>query len=353
MIKTTAIALSKPEKMMVTWDTGRRCNYDCTYCEISRHDTYSPFHSYDELLGTFEFIKDYTSIYDTKHQGINIDFTGGEPTANPNFWKLAKHIKENEPKFSCGLTTNGVWHPRRTKEIVDLFHGLTVSYHPEGNKKSKAHVLENIKKLHTSGIWLQINVMMHVDYFEEVQGVCYMLKDLGIVHRPIPIGDGNVERSGWFKDIDGSMRRTSHSYSEEQQEWFFDYIGQPKPTKSKSEGSSVGRSCCGRRCMTGKVDDKWVPVKHVDNHFKGWNCSVNHYFMHIDQHTRLVYHHQTCQALHGGKRGPIGSLDDQSKILDYAKNAVDSDPIICPNNRCGCGMCVPKAKSIDVYKKLL
>ena len=245
MIKTTAINLPNPEKMMITWDTGRRCNYDCTYCEISRHDTYSSYHSYEELFETFEFIKEYTKIYNTAGQEVNIDFTGGEPTANPALWKLAKHISDNEPNFSCGLTTNGVWNPRRTEEILDLFHGLTVSYHPEGNEKSKAHVLENIKRLGESRIWLQVNVMMHVDYFEEVQGVCYLLKDLGIKHKPIPIGDGAIERSGWFKDTDGSMRRTSHSYSEEQQEWFFDYIGQPKPVKSKSEGSAVGRGCCG------------------------------------------------------------------------------------------------------------
>jgi MoaA/NifB/PqqE/SkfB family radical SAM enzyme len=352
MIKTTAINLPNPEKMMITWDTGRRCNYDCTYCEISRHDTYSSYHSYEELFETFEFIKEYTKIYNTAGQEVNIDFTGGEPTANPALWKLAKHISDNEPNFSCGLTTNGVWNPRRTEEILDLFHGLTVSYHPEGNEKSKAHVLENIKRLGESRIWLQVNVMMHVDYFEEVQGVCYLLKDLGIKHKPIPIGDGAIERSGWFKDTDGSMRRTSHSYSEEQQQWFFDYIGQPKPVKSKSEGSAVGRGCCGGRCMEGKVDNEWVPITHVDNHFKGWHCSVNRYFMHIDQHLKLVYHHQTCQALHGGKRGPLGSLTEPHKILEYARTAVSSGPIICPNDRCGCGMCVPKAKELNDYNSI-
>jgi len=352
MITTTAITLPNPEKMMITWDTGRRCNYDCTYCEISRHDTYSSYHSYEELFKTFEFIKEYTKIYNTAGQEVNIDFTGGEPTANPALWKLAKHISDNEPNFSCGLTTNGVWNPRRTEEILDLFHGLTVSYHPEGNEKSKAHVLENIKRLGESRIWLQVNVMMHVDYFEEVQGVCYLLKDLGIKHKPIPIGDGAIERSGWFKDTDGSMRRTSHSYSEEQQEWFFDYIGQPKPVKSKSEGSAVGRGCCGGRCMEGKVDNEWVPITHVDNHFKGWHCSVNRYFMHIDQHLKLVYHHQTCQALHGGKRGPLGSLTEPHKILEYARTAVSSGPIICPNDRCGCGMCVPKAKELNDYNSI-
>jgi hypothetical protein len=75
--------------------------------------------------------------------------------------------------------------------------------------------------------------------------------------------------------------------------------------------------------------------------------------MHVDQHERLVYHHQTCQALHSGKRGPIGSLDDQFKILDYARNAVNSSPIICPNDRCGCGMCVPKAKELNDYNSII
>jgi len=65
-----------------------------------------------------------------------------------------------------------------------------------------------------------------------------------------------------------------------------------------------------------------------------------------------VYHHQTCQALHGGKRGPLGSLDNIDAIFDYASNAVNSDPIVCPNDRCGCGMCVPKAKKIEVYNLL-
>jgi len=352
MIKTEAITLAGPEKMMVTWDTGRRCNFNCTYCEATRHNTYSPYHSYDELLTTLEFVKEYTSIYDTEKQGVNVDFTGGEPTANPDFWKLARHIKDHEPQLSCGLTTNGVWHPRRTEEIVDLFHGLTVSYHPEGGAKAKAHVIENIKRLYKSGIWLKINVMMHVDHFEEVKQVCYLLKDLGITHSPRPIGDGTSERSGWFVDTDGSMRRTSHSYSEAQQEWYFDYIGQTNPAKQKKEGSAMGRGCCGGRCMTGKVGGEWVPVTHVDNNFKGWFCSVNKFFMHIDQHDKLVYHHQTCQALHGGKRGPLGSLNDTAAILDYAKNAVNGSPIVCPNNRCGCGTCIPKAKHIEVFNLL-
>ena len=57
MIETTAINLINNEPMMVTWDTGRRCNYDCSYCEITRHDNKSPHHTLEEYIKTFEFIK--------------------------------------------------------------------------------------------------------------------------------------------------------------------------------------------------------------------------------------------------------------------------------------------------------
>lgn len=335
MIKTTAIRLPNPERLMVTWDTGRRCNFDCSYCEISRHDNVSSLHNYDELLRTFEFIKDYTSIYADL---VNINFTGGEPTVNPAFWELAEHISDTETRFRLSLTTNGAWHPKNTDRIAKYFEGVTVSYHAEGAEILKKQTLENIKLLHKTGIWLQVNVMMHVDYFDECIAVCEELKKLGIKHNPRPIGDGNIERKGWFIDADGSQRRTSHDYSKEQEQWYFDYLG--------ISGPKEGRNCCGGRCMQGKVDGEWQDVNFINTNFKGWYCSVNKYFLHIDQHTGNVYHHQTCQALHNGLRGPIGNLKDTNAILEYANYNKDKT-IVCPNSRCGCGMCVPKSINIQ------
>jgi hypothetical protein len=77
---------------------------------------------------------------------------------------------------------------------------------------------------------------------------------------------------------------------------------------------------------------------------------VDWYFLHIDQHTGLVYHHQTCQALHDKKRGAIGSLSDSDQILnDLEVRLKNPVPIICPNQRCGCGMCVPKADNLNDF----
>ena len=349
MLTTSAINLTGPERFLVTWDTGRRCNFDCSYCEISRHDNISSPHSYEELLHTFKFIKEYTKVYSDL---VNINFTGGEPTVNPAFWKLAEHIKTTETRFRLSLTTNGAWHPKNTDRIAELFEGVTVSYHTEGHAKLKQQTLDNIKLLHAKGLWLQVNVMLHTDNWAEGVQVCEELKALGIKHNPRPIGDGNIERKGWFADTDGSWRRTTHDYTDEQQDWFYSYTNVAKPSEGTKAGTELGRKCCGGRCLQGKVNGEWQAVELVDTHFKGWFCSVNKYFLHIDQHTGNVYHHQTCQALHDGLRGPVGTLKDTDSILAYA-NANKERTIVCPNERCGCGICVPKARELSDYTAIL
>jgi hypothetical protein len=110
-------------------------------------------------------------------------------------------------------------------------------------------------------------------------------------------------------------------------------------------GTQLGRACCGGRCLQGKVNDQWQEVKLVNTEFKDWNCMVDWYFLHIDQHTGSVYHHQTCQAKHEGQRGSIGNLNDTQNMLSgLSKRLENPTPIVCPNQRCGCGMCIPKAK---------
>lgn len=350
MIKTTAINLVNPEPMMVTWDLGRRCNYDCTYCEASRHNNYSSHATLDNLKNTFKFIQDWTSVYNSKRKiksHVNVDFTGGEPTVNPNFWNLVKYIKEEHTGFNVGLTTNGTWPEKDIDKISKYIDGITISWHAEADPKLKQRVLNNILLIKEHNIWLQVNVMMHCEYFEEAKSVCNFLKEHNVKYNPVPIGDGTKAQAGWFKDSDGIMRRTSHEYTEEQQEWFWNEVGIANKADRPLQGTDVGRKCCGGRCLQGKVNDSWEPVKLVENKFQGWHCMVDWFFMHIDQETGNVYHHQTCQAKKDGTTGPIGTLANTKQLL----NSIDLDKhIICPNQRCGCGMCIPKAKELGEYE---
>ena len=355
MIKTTAIKLIKPEPMMVTWDTGRRCNYDCSYCESTRHDLHSPHTSLEDFLRTFEFVQRWTGLYNSKkieQTHTNINFTGGEPTINPAFWELVDHIGAN-PNFQMSLTTNGAWNSRYTQRIIDYFHGVTVSYHAEAHDNLRRQVIDNILALHEFDIRMQVNVMLHTDHWEDCVNTYEALKVLGIKVNPRPIGDGGVERTGWFVDADGTNRRTSHLYTPEQQQWFFNEMGLKGTVEEIQQGTQMGRACCGGRCLQGKVEGEWQSVKLVNTEFKDWSCMVDWYFLHIDQHTGDVYHHQTCQALPDKKRGAIGNLKDSDQLLSELKERLQNPkPIVCPNLRCGCGMCIPKAKDANDFDQL-
>jgi organic radical activating enzyme len=349
MEKVTAINLKSPEPFMITWDIGRRCNFDCTYCESSRHNTYSPPTDITSLIDTFRFIQQYVNLYNFKE--VNISFTGGEPTVNPNFWNLITHIKENS-NYGIGLTTNGTWHPKHTDFILENCNGVTVSWHAEADEQLRERAIENAIRLHKAGLWVSVNVMLHTDYWNQCVDAYNRLTDAGVNAIPTPLGDGTQDRTEWFKDDEGVWRRTGQKYTPEQYKWFWKVKGISTEKAEKIlSGADLGRSCCGGRCLTGKTDS-WKPVTHVDNHFKDWFCSVNYYFLHIEEHTRQIFHHQTCQATFTGK-GPIGSLDNINEVLKNTETYLkEPKPIVCPNQRCGCGMCVPKAKHWEDFEPM-
>jgi MoaA/NifB/PqqE/SkfB family radical SAM enzyme len=357
MIKTTAINTINENIFSVVWDTGRFCNYDCTYCEATRHNNFSKHKPLSEFKDTFKFIKEWTDTYN-EHRitpaPVHINFTGGEPTANPNFWELIDHIKSH-PGYTLSLTTNGAWPKKKSEKIAENFASVTVSYHAEAKPRLKKQVIENIMLLAETKVNLQVNVMLHVDYWEETTQLYETLKSKGIRCNPRPIGDGSVVRKGWFIDSDGTNRRTSHEYTEEQQTWFWNQVGLDKKPNTLAEGNQLGRKCCGNIPLQGKVDGTWQPITLIDTHFENWHCMVDWFFLYIDQETKNVYHHQTCKAFYSKTTGPIGNLDQADKMIDDLKSRLfsdNNDHIICPNQRCGCGMCVPKAKDLDDFKVL-
>jgi hypothetical protein len=128
-------------------------------------------------------------------------------------------------------------------------------------------------------------------------------------------------------------------------------------SKNKDDGYKIGRPCCGSRTMCLYTNGESKKSKFVEHReFKGWNCSVNWFFMHIEQQTDSVFHHQTCQAKFDQTRGPIGKLSEGRKILDELRENLKSGTmptVICPKHTCGCGLCAPKSSDKDKYKEVL
>ena len=84
--------------------------------------------------------------------------------------------------------------------------------------------------------------------------------------------------------------------------------------------------------------------------FKGWKCSVNWFFLHLEQQTDQVFHHQTCQAKFNGTRGAIGKISEGKKLVDDLRKQMQSGTmptIVCPKQTCGCGLCAPKSMQTD------
>jgi MoaA/NifB/PqqE/SkfB family radical SAM enzyme len=219
MIKTTAIRNVNKEALTVIWDTGRRCNYDCTYCEATRHNNHSRHATLDEFKKTFNFIKDWNTAYNTRRLSpaeASINFTGGEPTVNPNFWKFITYIKCQPESYSLSLTTNGAWSNKNSKKIIENFNAVTISYHAEAADSLKKQVVDRIEQISTFGpennCSVSINVMFHAAYFEECKKLCEYFNTKNIKYVPRVIGEEPDSRSAF-----------AHQYTEEQLQWMKDY----------------------------------------------------------------------------------------------------------------------------------
>lgn len=344
MDKVITIKSVNVDPFMITWDLGRRCNYDCSYCPAHRHDNFSKHAPIEELMQTVDFVLEYVTTIMKYRDGKEcyISFTGGEPTVHPRFIQFSQYIKTkrqtigNAFKLSLDLTTNGAMSERIADAVIDSFDHVTVSYHAEADQSIKRNVIDRIKQFHSAGMKMKVNMMMHAQQFDECTEVCNELDALGIPYIARTIGE------------DPESKPThAHVYTDKQRDWFAVKWNTPI-TKVTS------RPCCGGRTMSLCTSSgNATTSKHVhDRNFKGWYCSVNWYFLHIEQQTGLVYHHQTCQADFGNKRGAIGSLSDWKSIVSNLIEQTSSGAlptIICPNLLCGCGLCTPKSENAVGY----
>jgi len=352
----------------VTWDTGRRCNYDCSYCPPSRHDKISIHPSLDELKETSQFIFDYKKLLDsymTDKLVWKVSLTGGEPTINPHFAQFVEFLSTKKSEtFKVGLTTNGHTNKNTLELIGEHMHSCTVSYHCENTDSTKKRILDNIvylSKLMPN--WaLKINVMFHArhDYFEECKKVCEFLSDKGIKYIPRSIGEGVQS-----KTKNKLYAYDAHLYTAEQNKWFKNYWDLARGDKAEVGEPDVGhnireqgRPCCGGRSFTIGHDDGTIEETNYASFtgFQNWYCFINLFWLHIEQQEKLIYHHQTCRANFNKTLSSIGTTDNTDRILKRVEGWLKNGkmPVItCPNSICNCGLCITKAKNRDDATKFL
>lgn len=362
----------------VTWDLGRRCNYDCSYCPAHRHDNFSKHATLDELKNNVDFLFEYVDLHMAARtfKEANFGFTGGEPTVNPHFIPFSKYLKEQyEEKYKdrwdagFSLTTNGAMSEKMGQAVMENFGHATVSYHAESDNKLKQQVKDRIKQFYLQGpsheFTVSVNVMFHAAYFDECKELCDYLHELGVSYVPRIIGEEPDSKSNF-----------AHQYTDEQLDYMKNYwkykneklnetaeetnilsAAGKKTSEGKKLGLTIGRPCCGSREMCLSKDGESRNATFVDfREFKGWNCSVNWFFLHLEQQTDSIYHHQTCQARFDKTRGPIGKISEGKKLVEDLRKKMESGTlptVICPKRTCGCGLCAPKSLYKDKFLEVL
>ena len=164
-----------------------------------------------------------------------------------------------------------------------------------------------------------------------------------------------LDNSTW----DDSIQTEKWHYNKSQLKVLNSYFNQEIIATDKNisatKASNLGRACCGGRQLCANKDYKHKNT-NVNNRFKGWSCSVNHFFVFFKQLTNEVFVSKDC-GMHfdGTPNKPIGNIDNPDELLALAKKHANNPfdyTITCAKDRCHCGLCAPKASNVETYNDI-
>ena len=332
-----------------------KCNLDCTYCPTGidgGHDNSQRHPLLPECLKTIDFMFEYADIYmRTKPKGIKyviLNVYGGEALYHPDIVKILSVLRDQyEPyqdywHLTVTTTTNAIIAPARLDQIIPLIDEFTVSYHTENTPKQKQQFRDNLLKIKSAGRRQKCIVLMHSepDRFADAQEMIAWLNQNDIKYLA--------------RQLDHSVE-VDFNYNQQQVIWFEDLYKKPLDhavmRNDKVDLADTGRACCGGRSLCADQNRR-DPQKFVSNRFPGWYCSVNHFFLYVKQVNGKVYVNKDCKMNYDGTVGPIGNLNDIAPILAQARDP-DKPIIRCAKDRCSCGLCAPKAESLDTYQTIM
>lgn len=143
----------------ITWELGRRCNYDCMYCSPRWHDDTSKHKTLAELKANWISIFEQSQSRNLKYK---ISFTGGEVTGNKNFYPFVKWLREN---YSANikqilLTTNGSATYKYYSKLFEVVDNISFSVHSEHINEQK--FFDTVIKLHSTiakDKFIHVNIM--------------------------------------------------------------------------------------------------------------------------------------------------------------------------------------------------
>jgi MoaA/NifB/PqqE/SkfB family radical SAM enzyme len=343
---------------LLDWEITLRCNLDCSYCGPFAHNNSTNHPSLEECLKTIDFMFDYVDLYMKKKvnwsREVILNVYGGESLFHPDILEIHKRVKEKHKSYNWPLTvtttTNLIAGPKLLKTIIPHIDEFTCSYHTESSDKQKQIFRNNLLTLKQENKRFKVIVLLHPkkENWDDAISIIDFCKNNNIKFLP--------------RQLDHEPEDTRFNYNQDQLEWFQQFYNMKAyknqvDIKDAKDGdlAQTGRACCGGRkvCLNQNYKKRnfFVP----GNNFKGWNCSVNWFFLYIKQLTGDIYVNKDCRMKFDGTVGPIGNIKEADILLNYTKEhlANNAMPIIkCAKQTCFCGLCAPKAKTIEKFDEI-
>jgi hypothetical protein len=355
---------------LLDWELTKLCNLDCSYCTTGiegGHDNTTKHPPLAECLDSIDFMYRYVDLYmqykKPSQRKVILNVYGGESIFHPDIVEILQACREKYSAYkdkwylTITCTTNGVVGPNQWHQIVPLVDEFTMSYHAENLPKQKQQYLDNLLYLKEHNKRFKCIIMMHNDpvMFEDSLKVVEFCREnkINFLAKAIDHYDNKFTytkdqfdhlKTFWIKK-EPTARNVDYNSR-------LDSIG----TSCQIQSSTEGRACCGGRKLSLNNDLKsnitFVPAQG----FKGWYCSVNWFFLFVQQLTGKVYTNKDCRTSTTGLVEPLGTLPKSDEILDTLKKQLDSSsmPVIqCVKDICLCGICAPKANNIEDFTKLI
>lgn len=361
---------------LLDWEITMKCNLDCSYCPTGLyggHDNTKQHPPVEDCFRTIGFMFEYADIYMSKKpKGLRyviLNLYGGESLHHPDIEAIVKQCQqEYQTKYKdkwnlvITTTTNAIITQKKIAKLIPLIDEFTCSYHSENSAKQKELFKLNVKSIKDAGRRIKVVVLMHSNpgLFDDTLSMIEWCKSNDIKHLPRQLDHGDRDEPDYFASIDEKF-----NYNTDQIKWF-DGLYKRKTYGIKTDLSpeqvedgfnlaATGRACCGGRQLC-KDRNRYQRDFFVSNRFRDWYCSVNEFFLYIKQTNGEIYVNKDCKMSFNGDVSPIGNLENCQELLDWTKNNLDANtmPVIqCKKNVCSCGLCAPKAKSIEDYNSMM
>jgi pyruvate-formate lyase-activating enzyme len=373
-INAIAFALdpSNVPSFLLDWEVTKRCNLDCSYCTTGidgGHDNTMQHPPLDECLKTIDFMFEYVDKYmkykRPAQRKVVLNVYGGESLFHPNIVEILLECRKRYEKYkdnwhmTLHCTTNAIVGARQWAKIADLIDNFTVSYHSETTAKQKNIFKRNVLKLKEINKPFKVSVLMHnnqerwddcvdaIEFFEQhkIKLTMKALDNHYDCNWGYNTSQLNTFKVFWMKDVS--------SLNKEQYQKTLDTVD---AGDDKLSTINAGRACCGGRKLSinGELKNSvsFIPAQG----FSGWSCSVNWFFLFVQQVSGDVFVNKDCRMRFDGSVGPIGNLSKYEHILEELESQLSNKnmPVIkCAKEQCRCGYCAPKAEEKGKFDELM